>query len=468
MSPHLEPLMDFLRIPSVSTQPEFSSDCSRAREFLINLLSELGLSVQSLPSQVHAAVFANTPQRPNRPTVLIYGHYDVQPAGAPSQWTTPAFEPTIRKNRVYARGATDNKGQLMIHIMAVRDLISKFGLNELPVNIKFIIEGEEEIGSPGVEDLLSKYPDLFTADYVVLSDTEMLAPGYPSIDVSLRGVMDVEIELQIGSHDLHSGQFGGLAPNPAFLLTHILAKLKNGQGRIMLPGFYQDVLPLTPDEAADFKRLEPKTGDILKDGHFYFLGGGESGVSLNRRRWSEPTLDITGIESGYTGPGTKTIIPNSAEVKLSMRLVPNQNPQKIYRSLVSFLQKNTPKRACLRVFMQPPALPYKAPTRHPVYSLAKNVLKTIFDHPAVFVGQGGSIGFVPVLAQKLNVPCLLIGFGLPDENVHAPNEHFSLENYEKGIEVMTLLYSDLQNLRPSASKPILTSPKTVYTITTHE
>jgi acetylornithine deacetylase/succinyl-diaminopimelate desuccinylase-like protein len=457
--------MEFLQIPSVSTQPEFSADCTRAREFLVRLFSESGLIVSTLPSEVHDAIFAQTPYRSNRPTVLIYGHYDVQPAGAPSQWTTPAFEPNIRKNRVYARGATDNKGQIMIHIMALRELISKFGLKELPVNIKFIIEGEEEIGSPGVENLLSRYPDLFAADYIVLSDTEMLAPGFPSIDVSLRGVVDVEIELQIGSHDMHSGQFGGVAPNPAFLLAHILTKLKNGQGRVMLPGFYQDVLPLTPDEASDFKRLEPKAGDILKDGHFYFLGGGENGLSLNRRRWSEPTLDITGLESGYTGPGTKTIIPNTAEVKLSMRLVPNQNPQKIYRNLVSFLQKNTPKRACLRVFMYPAALPYKAPTKHPVYTLAKEVLKTVFNHPAVFVGQGGSIGFVPVLARKLNVPCLLIGFGLPDENVHAPNEHFSLENYENGITAMTLFYSDLQNLRTDASKSSLTSAKTIYKIT---
>ncbi len=449
-SPPLDLLTDFLKIPSVSSQPEHLPDMAAAREFLVNLFNSMGFTSKVLPSEVHPAVYASLFSDPSKPTILVYGHYDVQPPGAPSSWTTPPFEPDIRKERIYARGAADNKGQLLIHILTVKDLIAKYGLDNLPVNFKFIIEGEEEIGSLSVEKLITQYPDLFAADYVFLSDTEMVAPGEPSIDITMRGCVDFEITVQTGSHDLHSGQFGGLAPNPAFILTHILNKLRNGRGRIQIPRFYEDIVPLSPKELSDFRHLEPKASEILKEGHFYYLGGGEPGISLNRRRWSEPTLDITGLDSGYTGPGTKTIIPNTASAKISLRLVPSQDPRKIYRSFVDFVQKLIPKNTVCSVSRTAVAMPYKADSAHPVYSLAKDILTDTFGHHAVFTGQGGSIGFIPAIAGYYHIPCVLIGFGLPDDNVHAPNEHFSLENFTGGIAAMTKIYSRL---------PALTSAK---------
>jgi acetylornithine deacetylase/succinyl-diaminopimelate desuccinylase-like protein len=440
-------LDQFLRIPSVSTDPEFSKDCLSAAEFLKDYLSGLGFSARLLPGKFHPSVFSES-KNPNSklPTVLIYGHYDVQPPGAPSAWTTPAFEPNIRKDRIYARGATDNKGQLAVHLIAVKQLIESLGINNLPVNFKFIIEGEEEIGSPSVGEQLREFPLLLRADYVILSDTEMLSSGKPTLDVTLRGVMDMEISIQTGSHDIHSGQFGGLAPNPAFILTHLLTRLKNGRGRVLIPHFYQDVISPTSQELDDLRRFAPDTKDVLKEGHFYYLGGGEPDLPINRRRWYEPTLDITGLDSGYTGAGTKTIIPFKASAKISMRLVPFQNPQQIYENVCQFLQSHTSKNAVLTVTKSDFALPYRAPIKHPVYKLASDSLKSVYGSPAVLVGQGGSIGFVPVLSQALNVPVVLIGFGMPDENLHAPNEYFSLENYSRGVQVMTHFYSNLSSL----------------------
>ncbi len=407
----------------------------------------MGFTTQTLTAQTHDLVYASLISDPSRPTVLIYGHYDVQPAGAPSQWTTPAFTPSIRKGRIYARGASDNKGQLAIHIQAVKELQQKFAGQKLPINIKFAVEGEEEIGSPSIESLVSRYPDNFSCDYVFLSDTEMVSEDHPAIDISLRGVMDLEITLQTGSHDLHSGQFGGIAPNPAFILSDILSGLKSGSGRINIPGFYSNIVPLTAKETADFKRLEPLQSNLLKEGHFYYITKDDPRVSLNRRRWSEPTLDITGLDSGYTGHGTKTIIPNTATAKLSIRLVPNQDPLKIYSGLVKYLNRLIPKRCVYSVNYYPVVLPYKAPSIHPIYQLAKDCLRASFQNPAVFTGQGGSIGFVPALAAKLQVPCVLIGFGLPDDNVHAPNEFLSLSNYFKGISSLVQIYSQLPNLQ---------------------
>lgn len=446
MNPHLNLLSEFLRIPSVSTQPEFIPDMEKAREFLVRLFNSLGLETRLIPSAVHPAVFAQTPHQTELPTILIYGHYDVQPPGAPSQWISPPWEPTVRKDRIYARGSSDNKGQLLIHILSAQELINKFGLHKLPLNIKFYIEGEEEIGSPGIKKVFSDNLDLLSADYLIISDTEMLAPNQPAIDISLRGVMDLEIEIQTASHDVHSGQFGGLAPNPAFILSQLLSGMKNGHDKITLPGFYQDVKGLSANEREDFYRLEPSPDDLLKEGHLYYLSAAEPGITLNQRRWSEPTLDITGLESGYTGQGSKTIIPHDASAKISIRLVPNQNPEKIYQQIVTYFQKNTPKRCCLRIILYPSVPPYKAPTSHPIYSLAKQILKNVFGNPTVFTGQGGSIGSVPVITQFFNIPCLLIGFGLPDDNVHAPNEHLSLENFSKGISAMTLLYAQIPTL----------------------
>lgn len=440
---HLNALMEFLRIPSVSTQPEHLPDMASARQFLTAYLSDLGFRVQLLPAGSHPAIFASQTPNPAFPTVLIYGHYDVQPAGAPSQWTTPAFEPVIRKGRLYARGATDNKGQLMIHLATISRLLSS-SVHPLPVNIKFFIEGEEEIGSPSISRQLADYPDLFACDFVLLSDTEMVSPDHPSIDICLRGCLDVELSITTSNHDLHSGQFGGLAPNPAVILTQLLGNLKNGLGKITLPGFYDQVHKLPPKILSDFRRIEPAASQILEDGKFFYISPAPKHLSLNDRRWLEPTLDITGLDAGFTGHGTKTIIPDTALAKISFRLVPHQNPDSIYQSLLVYLQHHLSKNAVFSLFRYPDTLPYLAPIDHPVYQLAKSSLKSVYGHNPVFVGQGGSIGFVPEIASCLQVPVVMIGFGLADENVHAPNEHISLANFFKGISVMTHFYSHLK------------------------
>lgn len=447
MNPHLNLLTKYLEIPSVSALPEFLPDMQRARQYLLDLFSSLGFTSKILPSAVHPAIYSELITNNSLPTVLVYGHYDVQPPGAPSLWTSPAFIPEIRRNKIYARGASDNKGQFMIHVLAIKNLIDKYGKNHLPVNFKFIVEGEEEIGSPGVENLVLTHPDLFKCDYVFLSDTEMVSPGHPSIDISLRGVMDMEISVQIGSHDLHSGQFGGIAPNAGQIMINLLSRLKNGHGRILIPGFYRNIKNLSAKELTDFNLIEPKARNILSEGHFYYIDSAEPGLTLNRRRWSEPTLDITGLDSGYTGNGTKTVIPHLAEAKLSFRLVPDQDPDQIYHSIISFLQKLTPKHAVLSIVRSPYAKPYKAPISHPVYKLVKTALKDTFKNSAVFTGQGGSIGFIPVLAEILGVPCVLVGFGLPDDNCHAPNEFLLLENFEKGITAMQNIYSFVDTIK---------------------
>jgi len=441
---HLNVLTDFLRIPSVSTQPEHLPDMAAARQFLSTYLSNLGFRVQLLPAAHHPAVFASKILDSSYPTILIYGHYDVQPAGAPSQWTSPPFEPAIRKGRLYARGATDDKGQLMIHLAAVSQLLTSS--DEAPLlNFKFLIEGEEEIGSPSISRQLVDYPDLFACDFVLLSDTEMVSPDHPSIDICLRGCLDVELSITTSSHDLHSGQFGGLAPNPAVILTQLLGNLKNGLGKITLPGFYDDVHKLPSPILSDFRRIEPLPSQILEEGKFFYISPAPKHLSINDRRWLEPTLDITGLESGFTGHGIKTIIPDSATAKISFRLVPHQNPDHIYSSLLTYFQNHLSKNAVFSIFRYSDTRPYLAPIDHPVYQLAKSSLKTVYGHNPVFVGQGGSIGFVPEIASKLHVPVVMVGFGLPDENVHSPNEHFSLANFFKGISVMSHFYQSLSN-----------------------
>jgi amidohydrolase len=407
-----------------------------ARQFLASCLSDLDFKVQFLPAVHHPAVFASRIVNPSYPTVLIYGHYDVQPPGAPSQWTSPPFDPTIRKGRIYARGASDDKGQLMIHLAAVSDPAQQ-------VNFKIFIEGEEEIGSPSIADQISAYPDLFACDFVLVSDTEMVSPDHPSIDICLRGCLDVELSVTTGTHDLHSGQFGGLAPNPAVILTQLLGNLKNGLGKITLPGFYDQVHKLPGRILADFHRIEPLPAQILSEGKFFYISPAPKNLSINDRRWLEPTLDITGLDAGFTGHGTKTIIPDSAMAKISFRLVPHQNPDQIYTSLRDYFHHHLSKNAVFSIFRYPDTHPYLAPIDHPVYQLAKTSLQAVYGHNPVFVGQGGSIGFVPEIASRLHVPVVMLGFGLADENVHSPNEHFSLANFSRGIAVMNHFYTHL-------------------------
>lgn len=442
---HLDPLKHFLSIPSVSAGEQYLPQMEEARHFLIDQFHNLGFTTKIIKAQKHAAILTKKIVNPKLPTVLIYGHYDVQPPDPLEEWQTPPFEPSIRENKIYARGANDDKGQVMIHLMAVKTLMEKYGEN-LPINIKFIIEGEEEIGSPSVEEIIHKYKSELLADYIFVSDGEMLGKGKPAIEINLRGLLYTEVVLETAKQDLHSGQFGGVAENPAIVLARIITELKNKHNHITIPKFYDDVISPSPKELKEFKSLKTSKEEISKEGYLFTLGGGEPWYSLNERRWSRPTLDINGISSGYQGEGPKTIIPAKASVKISLRLVPNQDPDKIYQAFVKYLNHLTPKGVKIKIIKHSQALPYKAPTDHPVFGVIKKSLKKAFGKEAVLVGVGGSIGFVPIMVKALKVPCLLVGFGLPDENFHSPNEHFSLENYQKGIETMVDFYENLEDL----------------------
>lgn len=439
-------LKHFLTIQSVSAQDQYLPEMEKARHFLVDLFHNLGFTTHILKGEKHDAVFAQRITDPKLPTVLIYGHYDVQPPEPLESWETPPFEPHVRDNKIFARGSTDNKGQIMAHIMAVRELVEKYGDN-LPINFKFIIEGEEEIGSGSVEILANKHKkNLFRSDYILVSDSEMLNAKQPSIDIGLRGLIYTEVTIEAAKQDLHSGQFGGVAENPAVVLAKIITELKDKNNHVTIPRFYDNVLPSTKQELKEFNSLKTTPKILMKEGQLLGIGGGETAYSLNERRWSRPTLDVNGFTSGYQGEGAKTIIPAKASAKISMRLVPDQDPDEVYKHFVQYLKKLVPKNVKLTVTNLSDALPYKAPTNHPVFDLIKKSLKKVHGKEAVFTGVGGSIGFVPIMAQALKVPCIMVGFGLPDENLHSPNEHFSLENYEKGIETMVDFYQRLPSL----------------------
>ena len=439
---YLEPLKAILRIKSVSTETMYKPEMKRAREFLVKKFKVLGFTTKILKGKRHDAVFAERIVDLKRQTALIYGHYDVQPAEPIDEWNSNPFEPAVKNGKIYARGATDNKGQFMAHLMAISDIIAKNGKGT--INFKFLIEGEEEIGSISIESLAKKYAkSLFRADFIVVSDSEMYEAEQPTIDVGLRGLTYAEIFLRSAKNDVHSGQFGNIAPNPAIELARIIAKLKSEDGRVLIPGFYDDFKPFSKNELKDFNDLKV-TGQKLKDeGGMFYIDRFDKSFSLNERRWAIPTLDVNGITSGYQGEGSKTIIPATASAKVSMRLVPNQNPLKIFKLFEKFVKRHTPPRMEIKVVYHSGALPYKAPAYSPLFGLMKECLKEVYKKDAVYSGVGGSIGFVPTVANTLKVPCLMVGFGLPDENLHAPNEHFGIKNYFRGIETMTMFYASL-------------------------
>jgi acetylornithine deacetylase/succinyl-diaminopimelate desuccinylase-like protein len=408
----------------------------------------MGFNTKLLKGVRHDAVFAELTADKLLPTVLIYGHYDVQPPEPLEEWKTPPFKPTIKGNQIYARGSSDNKGQIMIHLMAVKKLIEKSrnpkSNRKLPINFKFIIEGEEEIGSPSVGNLVKRYSkNLLKCDYLLVSDTEMPSKGQPSIDISLRGLLYAEVEVQSARHDLHSGLYGGVAENPAIVLSKMISKLKDDTGHVLIPHFYDSVKPFSKEELKDFSKLKITPSQIIRESGIYQTTKGEKGFSLEERLWTRPTLDVNGIWGGYQGEGSKTIIPSKSCAKISMRLVPDQNPNEVYKNFVNYMKKTAPNTVKLRFIRHADCLPYKAPTQNKVFDLMKKSLKKVFGKNPVYKGVGGSIGFVPITAKALNVPCLLVGFALPDGNIHAPNERFSLSNYFKGIEAMSGFYSNL-------------------------
>jgi len=438
---HISELKEFLRIPSVSAKSDHKADVERAARWLVEKLRSAGLeNVEIVPTKMHPVVYGESLRAPGKPTVLVYGHYDVQPAEPMELWTTPPFEPTVRDGSLFGRGTADDKGQVHIHLKALEALLKTHGA--LPINLKVMIEGEEEVGSLNLWDFVLQHRDRLKADALVVSDTAMLAKGVPSITYGLRGLNYYEIELIGPAQDLHSGVFGGAVPNPLTILAETLAKLHDRNFRVTVPGFYDDVATLSRQERKALHSLPWKEKSFRETVGAPGLCG-EKDYSIVEQVWTRPTLEVNGIWGGYMGEGAKTVIPSQAHAKISTRLVPNQNPEKIAKLVERQIRKLVPKTVKLKFDVLSTGKAWVAPYTHPIFRQAIQALEAGFGKKAVFIREGGSIPFVTQMHDTFKVPCVLMGFGLPDENAHAPDEHISLENYFGGIKSVALFYEQL-------------------------
>ena len=436
-------LIELLRIPSISAQPDHAEDVRRNAEHVARAAREAGFtSVEIVETSGHPAVFAERHVNDALPTVLVYGHHDVQPVDPLEEWVSPPFEPTVRDGRLYARGAVDDKGQVYMHIKAVETHLRTRG--ELPVNLKMLVEGEEEIGSLHFEELVASLGDRLSADVAVISDTGIFARGVPSLTVGLRGLSGVEVEVRGPSLDLHSGSFGGAVQNPIEALARMLASLKDpDSGRILVPGFYDDVVEPTDTERAAYASL-PFDEDAFRAA----AGGiaetvGEEGWTVLERRWVRPTLEINGIWGGYQGPGSKTIIPAHAGAKISCRLVPNQKPAVIAEAVAGALRAALPRGVSADIVVKHGGNPVVTPADHPAVRAASRAMAAVFGKEPVIIREGGSIPPVEVFQRVLGVQSVLVGVGLPDDKIHGPNEKFDLDHYAMGIRVLARLWDEI-------------------------
>ena len=435
-------LCDYVRFPSVSAQPQHRDDMKACAQWLVRHAGGIGLEASICPTGGHPIVMAKTPRARNskRPHFVVYGHYDVQPAEPFELWKSPPFEPRIRGHSLFARGATDNKGQNLAHFKAVEAYL-KTG-TELPCDITFLIEGEEEVGSKHLAAFLKTHRAELKCDAVVISDTGMPSPRHPALTYSLRGIAAFEIILRGPSRDLHSGIFGGSVENPAMALSQMLAKLRDPRGRIAIPGFYDDVTPLTAYEKKQLARLPGSEEEYRK-----FLGVrelfGEEGFTSTERRTARPTLEINGLTSGYQGEGSKTIIPAWARAKLTFRLVPNQSPAKVVKCVRRQLAKLCPPTVRMEARAGHGAEPYLVSPKGPQAQAALRALKEAFGHEPVLLREGGSIPIVNDFKKVLGVDTLLLGLALPDDNAHSPNEKFDLGIFANGQEMSAYLWREL-------------------------
>ena len=438
----LDELKEFLRIPSISTLPQHQPDMERAAGFVHDRMIEAGLeNVRIIATEGNPLVYGDWLHAAGAPTVLCYGHYDVQPPDPLSEWKTPPFEPTERDGKLYARGAADDKGQFYAHIKAVECLMRTRG--RLPVNVRFLIEGEEEVGGRSIETYIQEHPEALACDVALVSDTALFAPDLPSIDVGLRGMVYTEVEVQGAESDLHSGLYGGAAPNPFDALARIIVGLKNEAGRVLIPGFYDAVVDPSPAEKASWGRLPFDEEEYRqKEVRAGFLPG-EAGYSVLERTWVRPTLEVHGMPGGFTGAGAKTVIPARALAKISMRLVPNQEPLTVRDQFAAYVQKLTPRGYTTQVRTLSLADPVVVDAENRYVRAAVAALHEVFKAEPVFVRSGGSIPIVALFARVLKVPTVMMGFGLPDDGLHAPNEKFNLENYARGVASVIGLFERL-------------------------
>ncbi len=437
---HLEQLCDWLRIPSVSSESAHEQDVIRASEFTVDQLQALGLDVEVIDRGGHPLVFARSEQRPDRKTLLFYGHYDVQPVDPLELWKSPPFEPVIEDGRIFARGASDDKGQVFCHLKALEAYVQQ-GI-DLPVNVKFIIEGEEECGGHSIYEYTEENPDKLACDAVIISDTTLYNAETPAICYSLKGLCYMEIRLVGPGMDLHSGTFGGVVQNPGNAIASIIAQLEDDQGRCQVPGFYDDVLELDQEERDAFARLD-YTDAVLREETGAPGPFGEAGYTTLERMWGRPTCDVNGIATGYGGEGAKTVIPARALAKVSMRLVPNQNPEKIAGAFQAFVQEICPEGVVCEVENLHNADPVLIPRDAEVMQAGMRALKAGFGADPVFVREGGSIPIVGTFQDCLRSPVMLLGYGLSTDNIHSPNEKFDVRNFVSGCRTTAVLLEEV-------------------------
>jgi acetylornithine deacetylase/succinyl-diaminopimelate desuccinylase-like protein len=438
----VEDLKACLRIPSVSAKSEHRDDCRRCADFLTGELRKVGMTrAETVSTAGHPVVYGEWLGAPGKPTTLLYGHYDVQPPEPLELWRTPPFDPVVQDGKLFARGAVDDKGQVYMHLKAIEAHMKVNGA--LPVNLKVVLEGEEEVGSEHLASFLHEQRKRLDADVIVVSDTAMLGPDQPALTYGLRGMLYTQIEVTGPSHDLHSGHFGGAVQNPANALAVIIAGLKDAQGRIAVPGFYDAVRPLTEAERAMMKTLPFDEQAYLAE-----AGApqpfGETGFSTYERMTSRPTLDVNGMWSGYTGEGSKTVLPSFAAAKVSMRLVPAQDPDVLFRAFEKHVRGLAPPGVTLKILDMHSAPPWTCDPADPMLVAARRALSRAWTKPVALIKEGGSIPVMATFAETHpGLPAIMIGFGLDDDNVHAPNEKFSLSSYHGGTRSVAYLYEEL-------------------------
>lgn len=437
---YINELKEFLRIPSISTLQENTDAMKQCATFVADKLSAAGMNrVEIFPTEGHPIVYGEWLGAPGKPTVLIYGHYDVQPIDPIELWESPPFEPVIKDDKIFARGATDDKGQLFVHIKSVEAYFKVKG--SLPLNVKFIIEGEEEIGSEHLSGFIEQHSELLKCDSVLISDTSLYEAGVPTITYGLRGLSYMEVELTGPNKDLHSGSFGGAVANPINVLAKMIASLHDKKGRVTIPGFYDDVLPLTKEEKHNFKRLNFSDKKFAQEVGVKELAG-ESKFSTLERLWVRPTLDCNGIIGGFTGKGAKTVIASKASAKISMRLVPNQDPKKIAKLFTKYIKTLAPKSVQIKVNDLHGAHPSLSPLTGRAIKAAAVAMEKAFGKKTVFMREGGSIPVVAAFQRLLKAPSVLMGFGLNSENLHSPNEHFSLTHFQLGSKSSAYFFDE--------------------------
>jgi acetylornithine deacetylase/succinyl-diaminopimelate desuccinylase-like protein len=433
-------LYDFLRIPSISAKPEHARDTRRAAEWLSERITEAGLEAEIVETPGHPVVLGEWRGAEGAPTVLIYGHYDVQPPEPLDEWTSPPFEPTEREGRIYARGSADDKGQLYMHVKALEAHLATHG--SLPINVVLLAEGEEEVGSPNLVPFVEAHAERLACDHVLISDTGMFAEGLPSLLFSLRGLAYFEVHVKGARSDLHSGEYGGSITNPGNALAQIIASLHDADGRIAIDGFYDDVLEWDADTRAQIARLPHDDREYREELQVTELTG-ESGYGMLERLWIRPTCDVNGLLCGYTGEGAKTVLPNRAMAKVSFRLVPDQTPAKVKQLFESHVRRVAPPGVSVEVRELHGGRPWRARVEGKGFEAAGAALEEAFGTQPVLMGGGGSIPIVVEFEEKLDAKALLVGFSLPGCNLHAPDEWLSIENYEKGIGALARLYEKL-------------------------